>query len=117
VPAQQNEIWSARIAYLAHSAAQFGTMTSPCTTDMTKIRHRKRAMIDGQIAFHLPTHKTSGAELIMGTRRFVAPKTLEVRLNDGGMRVLTGSRFPQHRNSRGNSKHSWTRGRLPARAC
>ena len=33
------------------------------------------------------------------------------------MRVLTGSRFPQHRNSRGNSKHSWTRGRLPARAC
>ena len=29
-------------------------------------------------------YKTSGAELIMGTGRFLAPKTLEVRLNDGG---------------------------------
>jgi pyruvate/2-oxoglutarate dehydrogenase complex dihydrolipoamide dehydrogenase (E3) component len=26
----------------------------------------------------------------MGTGRFVAPKTLEVRLNDGGARVLAG---------------------------
>ena len=32
----------------------------------------------------------TGAELIMGTGRFVAPKTLEVRLNDGGTRVLAG---------------------------
>src|SRR5207245_9046314 len=32
----------------------------------------------------------SGAELIMGTGRFVAPKTLEVRLNDGGTRELAG---------------------------
>jgi pyruvate/2-oxoglutarate dehydrogenase complex dihydrolipoamide dehydrogenase (E3) component len=28
----------------------------------------------------------------MGTGRFVAPKTLEVRLNDGGTRVLAGDR-------------------------
>jgi pyruvate/2-oxoglutarate dehydrogenase complex dihydrolipoamide dehydrogenase (E3) component len=33
---------------------------------------------------------SSAAELIMGSARFVAPKTLEVRLNDGGMRVLAG---------------------------
>src|SRR5207245_11580578 len=32
----------------------------------------------------------SGAQLIMGAGRFVAPKTLTVRLNDGGTRVLTG---------------------------
>jgi len=30
----------------------------------------------------------AGAELIMGTGRFVAPKTLEVHLNDGGTREL-----------------------------
>src|SRR6201997_2628145 len=35
-------------------------------------------------------YKTSGAELIMGTGRFVGPKTLEVRLNDGGARMLAG---------------------------
>src|SRR5216117_3103702 len=32
------------------------------------------------------------AELIMGTGRFIAPKTIEVSLNDGGTRVLTGDR-------------------------
>jgi pyruvate/2-oxoglutarate dehydrogenase complex dihydrolipoamide dehydrogenase (E3) component len=31
-------------------------------------------------------------ELVMGTGRVVAPKTLEVRLNDGGTRVLAGER-------------------------
>src|SRR5262249_17445975 len=31
-------------------------------------------------------------ELIMGAGRFVAPKTLEVRLNDGGTRTLTAER-------------------------
>ena len=49
-------------------------------------------MVDGLIALHLDLYKASGAELIMGAGRFVAPKTLEVRLNDGGTRVLTGDR-------------------------
>src|SRR5262249_2772200 len=35
-------------------------------------------------------YETSGGELIMGSGRFVAPKTLEVRLNDGGTRLLVG---------------------------
>src|SRR5262249_14308081 len=33
-----------------------------------------------------------GAELMMGEGRFVAPKTLEVRLRDGGTRTLRGER-------------------------
>jgi pyruvate/2-oxoglutarate dehydrogenase complex dihydrolipoamide dehydrogenase (E3) component len=47
-------------------------------------------MVDREIALHLQNYKTSGAELIMGAGRFVAPKTLEVRLNDGGTRLLAG---------------------------
>ena len=87
----KNEIWSARVAHLAHHAAQFGTMiTGPVTTNMAKVRQRKRDMVDGEIALHLHNYKTSGAELIMGTGSFVAPKTLEVHLNDGGTRVLAG---------------------------
>ena len=86
----KNEIWSAKVAHLAHHAAQFGTVTGPVTTDMAKVRQRKRDMVDREIAFHLENYKSSGAELIMGTGRFVAPKTLEVRLNDGGTRVLAG---------------------------
>jgi pyruvate/2-oxoglutarate dehydrogenase complex dihydrolipoamide dehydrogenase (E3) component len=87
----KNEIWSARVAHLAQHAAQFGTIiTGPVTTDMARIRQRKQNMVDGEIALHLHNYKTTGGELIMGTGRFVAPKTLEVRLNDGGTRVLAG---------------------------
>ncbi len=84
----KNEIWSARVAHLVHHAAHFGTMTGAVKTDMAKVRQRKRDMVNREIDFHLKSYKTSGAELIMGTGRFVAPKTLEVRLNDGGTREL-----------------------------
>ena len=86
----KNEIWSARVADFTHHAAQFGTMTGPVATDMVKVRQRKRDMVDRDVAAHLRNYKTSGAELIMGTGCFVEPKTLEVQLNDGGMRVLAG---------------------------
>jgi pyruvate/2-oxoglutarate dehydrogenase complex dihydrolipoamide dehydrogenase (E3) component len=86
----KNEIWSARVAHLTQHAAQFGTMTGPVAIDMAKVRQRKRDMVDREIAFHLHNYQTTGAELVMGTGRFVAPKTLEVRLNDGGTRVLAG---------------------------
>jgi pyruvate/2-oxoglutarate dehydrogenase complex dihydrolipoamide dehydrogenase (E3) component len=86
----KNEIWSAKVAYLAHHAGRFGTMTGPVATDMATVRQRKRDMVDSQIAMHLQNYKSSGAELFMGSGRFVAPKTLEVRLNDGGTRVLAG---------------------------
>jgi pyruvate/2-oxoglutarate dehydrogenase complex dihydrolipoamide dehydrogenase (E3) component len=67
-------------------------ITGPVTTDMAKVRQRKRDMVEREIALHLQNYKSSGAELIMGSGRFVAPKTLEVRLNDGGTRVLAGDR-------------------------
>src|SRR6185503_13388286 len=42
-----------------------------------------------EVALHLKSFETSGAELIMGSGQFLAPKTLEVRLNaDGGTRLL-----------------------------
>jgi pyruvate/2-oxoglutarate dehydrogenase complex dihydrolipoamide dehydrogenase (E3) component len=87
----KNEIWSARVAYLARNAARFGTATGSVTTDMAKVRQRKRDMVNREVALHLENYKASGTELIMGTGRFVAPKTLEVRLNDGGTRVLAGN--------------------------
>ena len=88
----KNEIWSAKVAHQVRHGAQFGAMTGPVVIDMPTVRRRKRAMVDAQIAAHLQNYKASGAELIMGSGRFVAPKTLEVRLNDGGTRVLTGEK-------------------------
>ena len=65
-------------------------ISGPVTTDMARVRQRKRNMVEAGIARHIDLYQTTGGELIMGTGRFVAPKTLEVRLNDGGARRLAG---------------------------
>ena len=89
----KNEIWSAKVADLLHHAAQFGIMKGPVAVDMAKVRQRKREMVEGLIALHLDLYKKNGAELIMGDARFVAAKTLEVRLRDGGTITLTAQRI------------------------
>ena len=88
----KNEISSARVAHLVRHAAEFGWTISPGAIDMAVVRQRKRDMVQAQVAAHLQNYKASGAELIMGSGQFVAPKTVEVSLNDGGTRVLTGDR-------------------------
>lgn len=88
----KNEIWSAGVAHLAYQASHFGTTTGSIATDMTRVRQRKRDMVDGLIAMHSQNYKASGADLIMGTGHFVAPKTIEVRLNDGDTSLLAGDR-------------------------
>jgi pyruvate/2-oxoglutarate dehydrogenase complex dihydrolipoamide dehydrogenase (E3) component len=88
----KNEIWSAKVASLVRRGAEFGAKTGRVAIDMATVRDRKRSMVDHQIAAHLRSYKESGTELIMGSGRFVAPKTLEVQLNDGGTRLLIGDR-------------------------
>lgn len=87
----KNELWSARVAHLARDAANFGTIVDGVTTDMRKVWRRKQDMIDREIGLHLKAYKEAGAELIMGSGRFIGPKTIEVALNEGGMRVLAGT--------------------------
>jgi pyruvate/2-oxoglutarate dehydrogenase complex dihydrolipoamide dehydrogenase (E3) component len=88
----KNEISSARIAHLARHGGAYGTVTGSVTVDMATVRRRKREMVERQIAQHMQLYRTSGAELIMGSGRFLAPKTLEVKLNDGGTRVLAADK-------------------------
>ncbi|MGC2222637.1 MAG: FAD-dependent oxidoreductase [Methylocella sp.] len=86
----KNEIWSAKVADLVHHGASFGANMGSVVTDMAKVRQRKRDMVEGMIDITLQQYKVTGAELIMGAGNFVAPKTLEVRLNGGGTRLLVG---------------------------
>src|SRR5437867_8608730 len=74
----KNEIWSAKVADLVHHGASFGAKTDSVPIDMAKVRQRKRNMVEGEVAAVLQQYKSSGAELIMGTGNFVAPKTIEV---------------------------------------
>src|SRR5580658_2485223 len=52
----KNEVWGARIAWLARHAAQFGTITGPVSVDMTRVRQRKRDMVNREIAGHLEAY-------------------------------------------------------------
>jgi pyruvate/2-oxoglutarate dehydrogenase complex dihydrolipoamide dehydrogenase (E3) component len=88
----KNVIYSAHVAALFRRGAEFGITSGPVSVDMKGVRRRKRQMVDDLVAVHRNNYATSGAELIIGEGRFVAPKTIEVRLQDGGTRLLDGER-------------------------
>src|SRR5207247_6180854 len=81
---------SARVAYLARRAADYGVHTGPVTIDMTVVRQRKRNIVE---SFRNGSQKriesTEGVDLLMGEARFTGPKLVEVRLNNGETRQLT----------------------------
>ncbi|MGJ5815320.1 dihydrolipoyl dehydrogenase family protein [Paludibaculum fermentans] len=87
----KNFIYSASVAHLAGQADRFGLHPAQPGVDMEAVRGRKRAMVEGLIKVHEGRFAQTGAELIRGEGRFVAPKTIEVALNGGGIRVLTGA--------------------------
>jgi pyruvate/2-oxoglutarate dehydrogenase complex dihydrolipoamide dehydrogenase (E3) component len=89
----KNEIWSAKVADLVHHATRYGSNASREKVDMEVVRQRKREMVAGLVQMHLDKYKASGAELLMGQAKFTGPNTIEVQLNDGGTRTLTGERI------------------------
>jgi pyruvate/2-oxoglutarate dehydrogenase complex dihydrolipoamide dehydrogenase (E3) component len=81
---------SARVAHLARRAADYGVQTGPVTVDMTKVRERKRDIVDRfRGGSQRRIERTEGLDLIMGQARFVEARTIEVELNDGGLRMLS----------------------------
>jgi pyruvate/2-oxoglutarate dehydrogenase complex dihydrolipoamide dehydrogenase (E3) component len=57
------------------------------------VRERKRKMVTGLVQTHLDLYKKSGAELVLGSGRFVSPKTIEVTSADGLIRLFHGRRI------------------------
>jgi pyruvate/2-oxoglutarate dehydrogenase complex dihydrolipoamide dehydrogenase (E3) component len=88
----KNVIRSAKANWFARHGAEYGVQTGPVSTDMRRVFDRKRNMVEGEVQFHLNRFKETGAELIRGEAKFTAPKTVEVRLNGGGTRTITGDR-------------------------
>ena len=88
----KNVIYSARVASLARRGAEFGLEMDQLRINMTGVQDRKRKMVEAEHQFHAKRTADAGIELIMGEGRFVAPKTVEVTLNDGGTRRIVGER-------------------------
>jgi pyruvate/2-oxoglutarate dehydrogenase complex dihydrolipoamide dehydrogenase (E3) component len=88
----KNMIWSAKVISLARRGMEFGLKTESMAVDMGAVQRRKRTMVDELRRVHADHTAASGAELIMGAARFVAPRTAEIELRDGGKRTIVGER-------------------------
>jgi len=87
----KNIIHSAKIASYVRSSEDFGIAKEGLTVDMAKVRGRKRKMVSGLNDMYLDIYKKTGAQLIFGSGRFIALRTLEVTLSDGTKRKLRGT--------------------------
>jgi pyruvate/2-oxoglutarate dehydrogenase complex dihydrolipoamide dehydrogenase (E3) component len=87
----KNIIHSAKVAFYIRRSDQFGIPTRDFIVDMRAVRERKRRMVSDWNAVYLDNYKKSGAEFILGSGRFVGPKTVEVILPDGKRRQLRGT--------------------------
>src|SRR5258708_31388381 len=76
----KNIIHSAKVASYFTRSEEFGITKDNGQIHMTGVRDSKRKMVDGLVDMHLANFKSSGAELLLGSGRFIAPKTIEVSL-------------------------------------
>lgn len=78
---------SARVAYLARRAADYGVATGPVAVDMQRVRARKRAVVERFRNYgEKRLRSTQNLELVFGTARFVDAQTVAVALRAGGER-------------------------------
>src|SRR6185437_16098860 len=86
----KNIIHSAKVASYFHRSKEFGITYDGFAINMADVRERKRTMVRGLNDMYMENYRNTGAEFILGTGRFLAPKTVEVTLADGTTRQLRG---------------------------
>jgi pyruvate/2-oxoglutarate dehydrogenase complex dihydrolipoamide dehydrogenase (E3) component len=87
----KNIIHSAKVAAYVRSSREFGITHDGFAIDMTEVRERKRKMVRGLNDKYMENYRNSGAEFILGTGRFLAPRIVAVTLADGTTRHLRGA--------------------------
>ena len=86
----KNVIHSAKVASYFRRSEEFGIPKRDFAVDMRAVRERKRRMVSYWNNVYLDNYKKGGAEFILGSGRFVSPKTIETILPDGRTRRLRG---------------------------
>src|SRR5437660_4489767 len=87
----KNIIHSAKVVDYFRRSKEFGIALDSFTIEMSGVRDRKRKMVVGLNEMYMENYRKTGAEFILGTGRFVAPRTVEVALLDGTIRQLRGT--------------------------
>jgi pyruvate/2-oxoglutarate dehydrogenase complex dihydrolipoamide dehydrogenase (E3) component len=79
---------SARVAWLARRAADYGVRAGPITVDMVRVRERKRAIVESFSSGSERKLRALGVQIVEGDARFVDPRRVAVRSSDGGERTI-----------------------------
>jgi pyruvate/2-oxoglutarate dehydrogenase complex dihydrolipoamide dehydrogenase (E3) component len=85
---------SARVAYLARRAADYGVHTGEVSVNMAEVRRRKQSIVDsfrsgGQRAIE----NTKNLDLLFGEASFTGPQSIAVKMNDGDIRHLSAKKI------------------------
>ncbi len=85
---------SARVAYLARRAADYGVQTGPISIEMKKVRRRKRDIVeDFRSSGQRYMEDFENLELIFGEASFSSSKSIEVRLAGGDAREMNAEKI------------------------
>jgi pyruvate/2-oxoglutarate dehydrogenase complex dihydrolipoamide dehydrogenase (E3) component len=83
---------SARLLKTMRRAAGFGiTGAGSPAVDVDLLRHRKEDVVGTMVAGQRKSFLASGMDLVIGEAKFVADRTVEVALDGGGTRTLSGT--------------------------
>jgi pyruvate/2-oxoglutarate dehydrogenase complex dihydrolipoamide dehydrogenase (E3) component len=85
---------SARVAYLARRAADYGVHAGEVSVNMAEVRRRKQSIVDsfrdgGQRAIE----NTKNLDLLFGEANFSGPQSIAVNMNGGGLRHLSAKKI------------------------
>ncbi|MEA5623931.1 mercuric reductase [Nostoc sp. UHCC 0251] len=85
---------SANVANTVRKSTAYGVKTNTPSVNLAEVIQRKRSVVQGMREMNLHNLETAlGHELIIGTARFVAPKTIAVTTAEGNNRLLTAKRL------------------------
>ncbi|WP_448273086.1 FAD-dependent oxidoreductase [Nostoc sp. DSM 114160] len=85
---------SANVANTVRNSAVYGVKANTPIVNLAEVIQRKRTVVQSAREMNLHNLETAlGHELIIGTARFVAPKTIEVTTTEGNNHFLTAERL------------------------
>lgn len=85
-------VTSARLLKGMRRAVEFGiTGAADVAIDVGLLRHRKEDVVGTMVAGQRKSILASGMDLVIGEAKFVAERTVEIALDGGGTRTITGT--------------------------
>jgi len=85
-------VGSARTVLTARHAQVMGVeLSDQPLVSVDGLRRHKSSVVDGMVAAHKKMFADSGMDFILGTARFIGPRTVEVETRDGNIRLLRGT--------------------------